>query len=514
MARAISVDGNDRWRAVLLATAAITLVRIVVLFMSPLELYPDEAQYWLWSRTLDFGYYSKPPMIAWSIWASTATGGDAEPWIRLFSPLFHAGAALAVFGIGRRLYGEPTAVVATALYTLMPGVQLSAVVAATDAPLLFFLGVTLLAYVTLPAVAGRRRTVWAAGFGAALGLAFLSKYAAIYLIIGLAFHLAASKAARAAWTPGAILAAVLAFAIVLAPNVIWNANHHFATLQHTAENAAWGGRQLFNTKELADFIASQFGVFGPVPFAVLVGGAAVLAARRRLEPADVLLICFALPPLLIVAGQAFISRANANWSGAGYLPGAILVAAWMVRWGARRWLTAGLTIQALIAVFFLVWMVQPKTAEAMGVSNSFKRAKGWSQITRSIITRAEGEQDAGLSAIAVNDRFLYNAMAYYGRAYFADPTSPPLTVWLLESQPQNQAESTAPLTPALGRRVLAVSLEGVYRPEMERDFRHIAGPEIVSVRLDRKRKRRAELFIGEDFAAAPRDPVSGRPTPP
>ena len=31
------------------------------------ELYPDEAQYWLWSRTLDFGYFSKPPMVAWTI---------------------------------------------------------------------------------------------------------------------------------------------------------------------------------------------------------------------------------------------------------------------------------------------------------------------------------------------------------------------------------------------------------------------------------------------------------------
>ena len=61
-------------RAALLLTAGLTLARLIALFRTPLELYPDEAQYWLWSRTLSFGYYSKPPIIAWAIWASTAFG--------------------------------------------------------------------------------------------------------------------------------------------------------------------------------------------------------------------------------------------------------------------------------------------------------------------------------------------------------------------------------------------------------------------------------------------------------
>lgn len=70
-------------RAAALLIAGLTLVRLVTLFSTPLELYPDEAQYWLWSRTLDFGYYSKPPVIAWAIWATTKLGSDAEPWVRL-----------------------------------------------------------------------------------------------------------------------------------------------------------------------------------------------------------------------------------------------------------------------------------------------------------------------------------------------------------------------------------------------------------------------------------------------
>ncbi|MBX3751890.1 MAG: glycosyltransferase family 39 protein, partial [Opitutaceae bacterium] len=303
-------DAGSETRSAMLLVLALTVARMLALFSTPLELYPDEAQYWLWSRTLDFGYYSKPPVIAWAIWATTAIGGDAEAWVRLSATLFQAGAALTVFLIGRRLYGAPTGLAATALYALMPGVQLSALVAATDAPLLMFLGLTILAYVELLEAEGRRRPGLAAAMGAALGLAFLSKYAAVYALVGLIIHLAVSRRARAASTPAAALAAAVALGAVLAPNLAWNASHHFATFQHTASNAAWSGVQLFNLAALGAFAGSQFGVFGPIPLGALLAGVALAARRRKLSEADLTLLCFALPPLLIVTAQAFISRAN------------------------------------------------------------------------------------------------------------------------------------------------------------------------------------------------------------
>lgn len=508
---------SDDWRAAILLVAALTVVRLVVLFTSPLELYPDEAQYWLWSRTLDFGYYSKPPMIAWAIWATTALGGDAEPWVRMSAVLFQAGATLTVFAIGRRLYGGAAALAGAALYGLMPGIQLSSLVAATDAPLLFFLGLAILAYAALLDAARdpaeRRRPLGlAAALGTLLGLAFLSKYAAAYFLIGLVAHMAASREARAVWTPARAGAAALALAAVLAPNVIWNATHGFATLQHTAANAAWGGRQLFNPAELGDFLLSQFGVFGPIPLGVLIVGLVLAAIRRRISREDLLLVCFALPPLLIVSGQAFISRANANWSGAGYLAGSILVGAWLIRWRAKRWLLATLAIQAVVAGLFYAVAISPRLAEQTGLGNSFKRAKGWAETTDAVLGRAAVEP--GLTAIAVNNRFLFYAMSYYGRDVWARGGVPPLRSWLLTGRPENQAEASAALTPAEGRRVLAVSMEGAYRPEMEADFRAHSGLEIVSIWLDARRKRRIEMFVGEDFNPRPRDPTTGRPTPP
>ena len=513
MAHAATTEGRaDGWRSVILLTAAITLARLVALFRTPLDLYPDEAQYWLWSRTLDFGYYSKPPMVAWAIWATTTMGGDAEPFVRLAAPLFQAGATLLVFAIARRLYGVGVALAAAALYALMPAVQLSAAVIATDAPLLFFLALSVLAYVHLIEAQGRARLALAAGLGAALGLAFLSKYAAVYFVIGLSLHLLVSPSARRAWTPAAAALAVAAFALVLAPNLAWNAAHGFATLQHTAANAAWNDGQLFNFAELGEFLANQFAVFGPIPLAVVIGGAALLAWRRRLTREDLLLLCFTLPPLIIVTGQAFVSRANANWSGAGYLTGAILAAAWLVRWRARRWLLAAVLMQAALAGLFLVFVLSPRAAETLGAANGFKRAKAWSETTDMVLDRARREP--GLTAIAVNNRFLFYAMAYYGRDYFSGAGAVPLRSWLLADSPQNQAEVSAALDAASGRRTLAVAYEGWRRAEMAADFARTSDLEIASVSLDRKRKRRLEMFVGQGFAPKPRDPLSGLPTPP
>ena len=155
------------------------------------------------------------------------------------------------------------------------------------------------------------------------------------------------------------------------------------------------------------------------------------------------------------------------------------------------------------------------TVSSGGAANSFKRVRGWEQGAQTIIARAREEQAAGgLSSIAMDDRFLFNVTAYYGRDYFKTPGAPPLKMWVHEARPQNQAETEAPLNAEFGRRALIASLEGDYRPEIEQDFTKTSGLEIVRVRLDRKHVRRTDLFIAEDFRPLPRDPVTGLPPKP
>lgn len=504
--------GFSPWAMTLLLTALLTLARLLAVFATPLELYPDEAQYWLWSRELAWGYYSKPPMVAWLIAATTAIGGDGEPWVRLGSVLVHAGAPLALHAAGARLYGGWAGFWGAALYSLMPGVQLSAGVITTDAPMLFFLSLAVWAYAVL-LKAERSALVGAAGLGAALGLALLSKYAALYMVGGLVLHAVASREARARWRPARLVAAVAGAAAVVAPNLVWNARHGFATVAHTADNAQWSGR-LFNPEEVLQFLTAQLGVFGPIPFLALLIGVAALAlrpaVRRGLPSADLALLCLALPPVAIVAAQAFISRANGNWAAAAYAPGSVLVAAWLMRgrpW--RRWALGGAAAsQAAVAVLFVTVVTSPAAAAAVGLDNAFKRARGWAATTAAVTARAE---IGAWTAVTTDDRFLFNAMAYYGREFWSRPGAPPLRMWVREAAPQSQAETEAPLTPALAGRVLHASLTPQYALEAARDFHSWRPIEVVSVQLDRKRSRETALFEAGGWGRAPRDPATGRP---
>ena len=130
-----------------------------------------------------------------------------------------------------------------------------------------------------------------------------------------------------------------------------------------------------------------------------------------------------------------------------------------------------------------------------------------------MVRRARVEEPAGLSAIAVNNRFLYDALAYYGRDYLREPLAPRLTIWVRGAAAGNQAEATAPLTPANGQRVLAVAYERWFDTEMARDFTRPLGVEIDDIWLDRKHRRVLETFVGEGFRPQPRDPKTGHPTP-
>ncbi len=499
--------------------ALLTAVRVAVLFVSPLELYPDEAQYWVWSRRLAFGYFSKPPLIAWLIRATTALGGQGEAWVRLSAPLMHGLAALFLALAGRRLYGAATGAAAAVIYSLAPGVQLSCAVIATDAPLMACLSLALWAYAAWWTATDDKASRWAAAsFGLALGAAFLAKYAALYFVGGAIVHAALSGAARARWRRGDALLTVVCFLAVAAPNLVWNAAHHFQTVAHTASNANLDddSRRVgwLDPRGWLGYIVGQFGVFGPIAFGVFLAGAGVLWRKKRLLSKDTLLLAFAAPPLLIVLVEAAISRANANWAGAAYGPIAILVAAMLLRWRAWGALIAIIVSQTAIAAIFLIVFAAPGLADRAGFANSFKRARGWAA-SAAAVEQAATAQGRSLTAVAVDDRFLFNALSYYARDARNHPAGAlpaPLKMWVREAKPHNQAETMAPLDRASGGRVLIANFNPGYQAEIMADFHSIEpGLHAVVVSLDPKHQRGLALFVGDAFLRRPRDPRTGRP---
>ncbi len=491
------------WTWALAATVFITLARMLAMRVSPLGLSPDEAQFWLWSRTLEPGYLSKPPLIAWIIRLATL-GGDAESFVRLPSPLLHAATGLFLYGVGRRLYGGATGLFALLVYQLTPAVQIGAFVITTDTPLLAGLSAALLAYVSIQTASGRARLAAAAALGLALGLAFLAGYSALYAVAGVGLHLALSREARRAWRPAAALLAVAVFAVTISPNVIWNVQNGYASLGHLAGEAGWGRRPGGPLPALA-FLAWQLAAFGPVLFLVLTGGAIWLGWRRRLKAEDKVLLAWTLPALASVLAQALIAGAQPDWAAAACAPGSVLVAAWMLRWRRPRVLGGLLAVHALVLALVLTGQDKPQLLDHIGLSAALKDLRGGRDLTQDIVSRAQIEIATGdqLSAVAIDDRALFNIAAYYGRDFFGRE-GPPLKAWRAGPIPRSEGELVSPLTPAFGARVLMVSRNGANTTAMQAQFRHADPVSISELWTGPAQSVSLDMFVGDGFSPAKR----------
>lgn len=324
-----------------LIVALVTAVRIGLLAANQTDLFVDESQYWFWGQTLDFGYYSKPPLIAWIIRAATEIGSDAPFWIRVPGPICHAATALILGAIAARERAG-VGIWTAALWVTLPMVTVGSQLASTDTVMMPWLALALLGWLR---ALETRSLGWAALAGAALGVAFLGKYAAMYYLI--------CAGIAAIWRigrPNLVMAAaaLAAFAIAISPNIVWNLANGLSTVEHTLDNADWvrdpGARASLNGAGLAEFFASQFIVFGPVLFVGLIW--VTLRGPRALY------LVFSLPILALVCGQALLSQAYANWAAAAYLAGLLAVVPWLI--ARPLWLWGTVVLHTGFALFLPV----------------------------------------------------------------------------------------------------------------------------------------------------------------
>src|SRR5205823_12071711 len=140
-------SGVWRWRllAALLILGAAGLHVTYLALRCPLDLAPDEAHYWDWSRHLDWSYYSKGPLVAWLIRAScelfgslsVELTGSLAAAVRLPALLCHAATMAAWYVLAAGVFRSPRLGLAViALAAALPVVRIGAVVMTIDPPFL------------------------------------------------------------------------------------------------------------------------------------------------------------------------------------------------------------------------------------------------------------------------------------------------------------------------------------------------------------------------------------------
>ncbi len=329
------------------------------------DLVGDEAYYWDWGRRLDWGYFSKPPMIGWLMGLVGALTNNAEWGVRLAPLLFGTGTLATLFVLTRRLFDAKTAFWTALLVLLTPGNIGLNLLFTIDAPLLFFWSLALLLFwlaLEKPGCFWR----WGA-LALVIGLGTLSKQMMLaFPGLMLAFAVT-SKGDRAVLRrPGFWISMIVGTAFIT-PVLWWNTQHDWITLEHTKHHfdgkslgfADWVVRTL-------QFPGLQAAVYSPVTFAALVT-VLVLGIkdwRARDRRTHYLLLC-SVPPLLAICALSLRQEINPNWPAVFYVPAFILLAAWVnghlpftahpfwKKWTLRTGLGFFILAHVLAAVVFL-----------------------------------------------------------------------------------------------------------------------------------------------------------------
>ena len=291
------------------------IIKLVAIHFTNFDLFGDEAQYLIWSEKIDFGYYSKPPLLVWLIKLYTFFVGDGFVAVKYFPLFFYFFTSYIVYLLSFELYHKKELAIISALsFYLLPSVSISSFLLSTDVVLVFFCSLFLF---LLLKITSNPKIINFIILGIFLGLSFLSKYAAVYYLISLLTILFLDKKLRGVFLNNVLgsLIFLISFIIVLLPNILWNTKNGWVTLSHTSDNIGLE-RININLIQGMEFLFSQVLMLGPL----LIFGFVFFISKFKFSFQSKFLLAFSLPVFLIVFLESILVRANANWAAVGLIP--------------------------------------------------------------------------------------------------------------------------------------------------------------------------------------------------
>lgn len=298
--------------------AAATIFRLGLAWALPEGV--DEAYSIGIARQLSLSYFDHPPLHLWMVglWAKL-WGSESLFLLRVPFVLLGALSSWLIYALGARLFSASAGLWSAVIFNLAPVFGLAhAGLVLPDGPLLAAALATALvvARLVFEPNEGRRLGLWALA-GLMAGLALLSKYHGVLLVLGVGLFLASTREGRR-WllTPGPWLAAAIA-AVCFVPVLIWNAQHDWASFGFQSERGRLGGdlRAIGPLESLAyqaGYLLPWIGVpLGAFLLRAVIGGPG--NARRWL------LACLAALPILIFTALTLFGRGLPHWQMPGWL---------------------------------------------------------------------------------------------------------------------------------------------------------------------------------------------------
>ncbi len=338
-------------RFILYAVAAIVLIRIITIFvMGPM---PQDAYYYLYSQHPSLSYFDHPPAIAFLLRLFTSIFGSNVIAIKLANSILTIGTVFLFYKLALSFYPKAKAVQSTILLLSTLMVSILSLVSTPDTPLIFFWTLSL---ITLHrAIFLNKKLFWILS-GIAMGLAFDSKYTAVFLPFGMLLFLVLSASNRKylatiwPWLSGLVMIAVSS------PVIIWNIQNNFASFafqgsQRIGQVSAF----VLNPKFFFGLLGHQLALLMPILFIALFYGLYQLIKKYKtqlhsLPLNDLFLLSFFLPLFLLFLFLSPVYWVKINWMMPAYVSGILWVSSYL----SPRWFKWQLFISVVIHLALVV----------------------------------------------------------------------------------------------------------------------------------------------------------------
>ncbi len=405
----------NRERLFWLILAGVFLWQLLYVRITPYDLAPDEAYYWTWSKRLAWGYYSKPPMVAFIIWITTALGGDTPFFVRLGAPILWALANGTFFYLARWIFGTETAFWAFLLSVATLSTPVMGLIMTIDPPLLFFWTLTM--FLLWGALKGKC-SFWYLG-GLAFGMGLLSKYSMAVLPLGVLLYLIFTPSERY-WLrrKEPYLCAIVGLLVFL-PHLLWEWRHGLVAFQHTASLLKKG--EGFGFGYLLEFLGGQALLVTPVTFLLFLWGlyrgakGAIEGDPRYAYPFWPTAVIFGICVAVSLTGPCY-----ANWGAPAYIGGLMLAAASLKEapWPQKRkWKVLALALSVGGIMILLSYNLEPLRRLSPISQEDFptSRVMGWRELGREVAALRESMEERPF--VITPDRRIASEVAFYGGVF-------------------------------------------------------------------------------------------------
>ena len=351
---------------------AIAIYRVIVIASGSIPVDIEEAYYTSWKHTLDWGYYSKPPLMPFLLWLITSVFGESGFVIKTLSLVIHTITALVIGYFAKELYGEKVASLSAIIFQSLPFVGVISVVATTDAPLVLMWALSL--WMAFKAINTEALRYWIL-LGIFGGLGMLSKFTYALMPIGLLIFILLSNYRKVLLRKGIWIAAIIASLIWL-PNILWMANHEWITLIHTKDISGVEQSSL-DWASFANFSLSQFAVFGPLSLSLLL---ILFFKSGSWDGRWWFLFASASPLMLLVLMQSLQSDANMNWATPSYVGFVVLLALWLRNSPRLAAIVFISNLTIVSAIYHYDDIAKYLDFELTDSTDPFSRQRGWAEL--------------------------------------------------------------------------------------------------------------------------------------